>query len=79
MAASSNGLGKKALAAWLSWCSVKTSRARRPLPRAPRIVRGMCSFSLSQSGMAIRKLRKPKGANARYVSSSRSNFVSGLS
>ena len=25
IAASSNGLGKNALAAWLSWCSVKTN------------------------------------------------------
>ena len=37
------------------------------------------SFSRSQMGMAIEKLLKPRGAKARYVSSSRSNFSSGLS
>ena len=62
IAASSNGLGKKALAAWLSWWSVKTSRARVGPPRPRRSVRRMCSLSLSQSGMASRKLRKPAGA-----------------
>ena len=62
MAASSNGLGKKALAAWLSWWSVKTRRARVGFPSALRMVRRMCSLSLSQSGIARRKLRNPAGA-----------------
>jgi hypothetical protein len=37
------------------------------------------SFSFSQSGIAIWKERKPRGASARYVSISRSNFRNGLS
>jgi len=44
-----------------------------------RISRGMCSFSLSHSGIALMNERMPNGANETYVLSSRSNFVSGLS
>ena len=36
-------------------------------------------FSFSQTGMAMLKLRKPRGAKARYVSRIRSNLVNGLS
>ncbi len=36
-------------------------------------------FSFIQTGMAVRKERKTRGAKARYVSSSRSNFKKGLS
>ena len=38
----------------------------------------MNSFSLIQTGMAERKLRKPRGANAWYVSSNRSNLRYGF-
>ena len=44
-----------------------------------RNMRRMLSLSLSHTGMALAKLRNPRGANARYVSISRSNFRSGLS
>ena len=43
------------------------------------ISRGRWSFSLAQDGIAARKLRKPAGAKARYVSRSRSNVSRGLS
>ena len=55
-------------------------------PRAVRVAQAllrafarMCSFDLSHAGMARRKLRNPLGAKDRYVSSSRSNLVSGFS
>ena len=44
-----------------------------------RMAARMYSFSFSQTGIAWRKLVKPRGAKARYVSSKRSNLVSGLS
>src|SRR6266540_765113 len=71
--ASSKGDGKKALAAWLSWCSAKRSspsqRSRFPITCASHIL------SLSQIGIARRKLATPRGADARYESISRSNLL----
>ncbi len=85
MAASSKGDGKKALAAWLKWCSPNSSLRSRSL--APGSMRRSSfrtrsfwnSFSRSHSGMAMRNDRNPRGAKARYVSSRRSNFKNGLS
>jgi len=37
------------------------------------------SFSLNQRGIAMRNDLNPRGANVRYVSTSRSNFRNGLS
>ena len=65
MAASSKGEGKKALAAWDSWCSVKTMR-RRYRPCSPLLIsRGRWSFWRSHRGIAFRNEANPAGANAR--------------
>ena len=70
-AASSNGEGKKALAAWLRWCSAKSSCAsnRRPGRDARSSFTSSRSFwnsfSLSHSGIAMRNDVKPRGAKAR--------------
>ena len=69
-AASSNGDGKNALAAWLWWCSVNRSLASTSLPaphscRCSRSSRFWNSFSLSHTGSAMRNEVKPLGANAR--------------
>ena len=69
-AASSNGEGKNALAAWLRWCSVNSSRlpielGSRTRLQAPRSRSFWNSFSFSQTGIAMRNERKPRGANAR--------------
>src|SRR5207244_8203526 len=77
IAARSNGLGKKALAAWLSWWSRNTTGARRPAS-ARRMLRRVWILSLSQTGIARPKLRKPRGAEARADSSRRATLVSGL-
>ena len=67
--ASSNGDGKKALAAWLWWCSANSSRGSMSLPprfsNALRSVRFWNSFCFVQMGMAARKERKPRGAVAK--------------
>ncbi len=59
--ASSKGDGKNALAAWLKWCSLKSSSSfHLPLPDIflsffrSRSLRN--SFSLSHSGIAMRKV-----------------------
>jgi hypothetical protein len=62
IAASSNGLGKKALAAWLSWWSVKSSGAVKAPGNSRRITCRMKSFFLSQTGIAVLKLGHPPGA-----------------
>jgi hypothetical protein len=69
-AASSNGEGKKAEAAWLRWCSVNSSlpsqRSAPGIPaRASRSTPFWNSFSRSQTGTASLNERKPRGANAR--------------
>jgi hypothetical protein len=79
IAASSNGDGKNALAAWDSWCSVNTKRFAKAFPSPLRISRGRCSFCRSHTGIARAKDRKLKGAKARCVSSRRSNLSTGLS
>ena len=61
IAASSNGLGKNALAAWLSWWSRKTQRRRAASAAVPRgSSRRMNSFFFSQTGMAMLKLREAR-------------------
>ena len=79
IAASSNGDGKNADAAWLSWCEGKTMRFVYAPPSARVISRGRWSFCLIQSGTAIMNARSPAGALATNVSSRRSNFSSGFS
>jgi len=79
IAASSKGLGKNALAAWLSWWSVNANVPRKPLPNSPLIRLGRRAFSLSHTGSAMLKLEYPDGAYDRYVSISRSNLRSGFS
>ena len=63
MAAFSNGEGKNALAAWDSWCSVKTTGPSHP--RASPMSSRIHSFFLSQTGMAFMKDEMPRGAKRR--------------
>ena len=68
--ASSNGEGKKAEAAWLWWCSAKRSLPST-LPLGEKASSAFSkfgfwnSFSLIQSGIAMRNDWKPRGALAR--------------
>jgi hypothetical protein len=79
MAASSNGEGKKALAACDSWWVAKTTRARQAGPRACRIASRIRSFVPVQAATVRRKAAKPRGANPSIVSSCRSSLTSGFS
>ena len=82
--ASSNGDGKKALAAWLRWCSLNNNSPFQP-PFVSSFFSSFSkrffkkSFSRSHKGIDMRKDLNPFGANARYVSTSRSNLRKGLS
>ena len=82
--ASSNGDGKNALAAWLRWCSLKSNFSFQPsrpssFPSSSFSRPFRKSFSLNHRGIAMRNDLNPRGANVRYVSTSRSNFRNGLS
>ncbi|MNL79929.1 hypothetical protein D3C87_2066440 [compost metagenome] len=69
-AAEAKGEGKKALAAWDWWCSVKSSEPSHSflptsLPRSLRSIFFWKSFSLIQTGIATRNELKPCGTVAR--------------
>ncbi len=62
-AASRKGEGKKADAAWDSWCSGKMTVPAKP--SSFRMLSRIQSFCRIQSGMAVMKERSPPGAKAR--------------
>src|SRR5262249_42107277 len=84
-AAVRKGDGKNAEAAWASWCSVNRMGGREDFLTPASAAHSLLnidfknSFSFSQTGRDATKERRPRGANARYVSKSRSNFTRGLS
>ena len=84
-AAVRKGDGKNAEAACASWCSVNRIGGRADFltpASAAKALLNMAlrnSFSFSQTGKAATNDRRPRGANERYVSKSRSNFTRGLS